>query len=158
MNSESNENEAESAMRKARSLVAQHGIHPGDDPAQRSFGRRQLGPRKQRRQAFEYQLASILQRFFHVQGIWVQTYDATMDKDGTVLEVCGTETHLQLADHVHTYLSRLLPDLWLNYKKRHGVRRDADRARRSEKSVSPSRRTEGEHNRVARARATDDGG
>lgn len=124
----SNENEAQAAMKKARALVARYGIDPTDDPTTRAFGRRQVGPSKQRRQAFEYQLASILQSFFHVQGIWVQTYDARADKAGTVLEICGTETHLQLAEYVHTYLWRLLPDLWIRYKREHGVRRDADRA------------------------------
>lgn len=122
-----NENEAEAAMRKARELLAQHDIDPERSATPEPFQMRQLGPLKQRHQAFEHRLAGILTRFFHVEAIWVGGYDAARDRAGSILEVHGTPTHLQLAEYVHAYLWHLLPDLWDRYKRARGLRGDADR-------------------------------
>ena len=123
-----NENEAQTAMNKARELMISRRIAaPSSSRTETAYDVVQTGPLKKRHEAWEYQLASILNRFFFVETLWCDSFDAATGRSGTRLELYGTAAHLQMADYVHEYLSRLLPDLWTRYKRDHGIRSNRDR-------------------------------
>lgn len=120
-----NENEAQVAMKKARELLLRHEISPARP--RRDFFIRQVGPLKKRHETWEYQLGSILSTYFFVEGIWARSFDAAAAEDGTRLEIYGAPHHLDMAEYAHSYLSRVLPDLWQGYKRAHGLTADRDR-------------------------------
>ena len=58
----------------------------------------------------------VLNGFFFVEVLWVPNYDALKDREGTVLNVYGTETNLEMAEYVYGYVTTLLGNLWRDYK------------------------------------------
>ena len=122
-----NENEAEAAIRKARHLMLRHNIELGEVRAERCFSSRQVGPVRRRHHAYEHALALILNEFFFVEVIWVDCYDAARDAPGSVLHLYGTESNLEMATYVYSFLCGLLPSLWIRHKSHRGVRSDRDR-------------------------------
>ena len=124
-----NSHEAEAALRKAHELLARERLELVELDRERSYASRDLGTVKGRRQAWEYSLANLLHEYFFVEAIWVPSYDPSADKSGSVLQVCGTLAHLELAAWVHSYLSELLERLWKDYRKRKGLRGNGERRR-----------------------------
>ncbi|MEE2659279.1 MAG: DUF2786 domain-containing protein [Candidatus Latescibacterota bacterium] len=125
----SNENEAHAAVAKAQRLMLQHNIDLVELDRERYFVRRCLGEVKGRHPAWELWLAMVLNEFFFVEVLWARSYDARSDRQGTVLEVYGTVTNLEMAEYVHSYLCELLPRLWRDYRKRQGVTDNHERMR-----------------------------
>ncbi len=48
-------------------------------------------------------------------------------KRGSVLEVCGTPENVELAEYVHSFMTNAAERLWREHKKRHGIRKNANR-------------------------------
>ena len=124
-----NENEAQAAVNKAQRLLLEHNIDLVDHDARRGFERRQLGEVKGRHPAWELWLAMILNEYFFVEVLWSRSYDANRNLEGTVLEVYGTPTNLDMADYVHGFLQQLLPRLWSDYRRRRRLRDNRERMR-----------------------------
>jgi hypothetical protein len=74
-------------------------------------------------------LAGILGRHFFVSVIWVPSYLAASGRRGHVLELCGTAANLDVAAHVHAFLSDTAERLWRAHKSARGIRSDRERRR-----------------------------
>ena len=99
-----NENEAQAAVNKARDLLLRYNVELVELDRERQFEARRLGPTKGRRASYELWLALLLQDFFFVEVLWVFDYDAGRDKSGTVLQIHGTSTNLDMAEYTYSYL------------------------------------------------------
>ncbi len=124
-----NENEAQAAVNKAQRLLLEYNVDLVETDAERCFERRQLGQVKGRHPAWELWLAMILNEFFFVEVLWTRSYQAVHDLQGTVLEVYGTPTNLDMAEYVHVYLSQLLERLWDGYRRQRKLRSNRERMR-----------------------------
>ena len=124
-----NEHEAESAVKKAQLLLLQYNVDMVELDRDRNFEVRCLGPIKGRRASFELWMAMILHEFFFVEVLWAKTYDAGRDKNGTVLQVYGTPTNLEMAAYVYAYLSQLIERLWRQYRSDHKLNGNRERQR-----------------------------
>lgn len=124
-----NENEAQAAVNKAQRLLLEYNIDLVEADAARAFERRQLGRVKGRHPAWELWLAMILNEYFFVEVLWVRSYDAPRDREGTLLEIYGTATNLDMAEYVYDYLSQLLERLWDDYRTARGLTDNRERMR-----------------------------
>lgn len=125
--SSQNLHEAELAMREAQRLMLAHNLETVRSGASRAYGFRHLGEPTGRLQLHDRVLASILSTHFFVQGIWITVYRPRLGTRGTVLEVCGTEENLSLAEYVHGFLLQTAERLWRQHKRASGIRSDRDR-------------------------------
>lgn len=121
-----NQHEAEAAMAAAQRLMLKHNVEARGTTAV-PFGYRHLGRPSGRVGEAERILAGILGRFFFVEVIWVPVYRALEGKRGSVLEVCGSETNLAMAEYVHAYLLHTAEELWAAHKRANGIRGDSER-------------------------------
>lgn len=124
-----NEHEAAAAMRKAHALLLEHNINLVEHAGQRVFEERTLGSVRGRRHAWEYSLSMLLSEFFFVEVIWGPSYDAVRDRRGSLLKVYGSPENVDLAEYVFTYLTRLLPRLWSEYRARRKLHGNRERLR-----------------------------
>ena len=124
-----NENEAQAAVKQARRLLLRYNVDMVELDRQRCFAHRTLGPIKGRRASYELWLAAILQDAFFVETLWVGTYDAQRDKNGTQLQVHGTPANLDMAAYVYDYLTGLLEQLWHSYKTQRRLPGNRERQR-----------------------------
>ncbi len=124
-----NENEARSAMDKARGLLLKYNVDLVEADRERAFTRRRLGPVKGRHASWELWLAMILNDFFFVEVLWACSYAAHRDLEGSVLEVYGTPENVDMAEYVHAYLTRLLGSLWEDYRGRRNLEGQRERMR-----------------------------
>lgn len=115
-----NQHEAEAAAIAARKLMLRFNIEiekgSPDDAAAR-YGFRHLGRPSGRILEHDRRLALILTTYFFVDGLWVPVYRPREGKRGSVLEICGLEPNLAMAEHVHTFLSATALRLWDAYRK-----------------------------------------
>jgi hypothetical protein len=112
-----NEHEARLALAKARELLLKHNIEEAEVGGARRFGLRRLGPVRGRHHHYETVIGTLLRDYFFVRVIWVHTYESQAHKPGSVLEVHGTETNLEMAEYVYAYLANTLDLLWGDYQK-----------------------------------------
>lgn len=122
-----NVHEAELAMREAQRLMLMHNLDAARAGAARRYGFRHLGEPTGRVQLADRVLASILCTHFFVEAIWVSVYRPRAGTRGTVLEVCGTDENLALAEYVHGFLRHTAERLWREHKRREDIRSDRDR-------------------------------
>ena len=124
-----NENEAQAAVQKARRLLTKYNIDVVDLDSARHFETRVLGAFKARHTSAELWIGSILNRFFFVESLWCQSYDAANDRRGTALQVYGTAENLDFAAYVYDYLTGLLPILWASFRSESGLVNNRERQR-----------------------------
>ena len=124
-----NQHEAEAAMVAAKRLLSQNQIEDAFKQAQSQsdFSVRYLGKPNGRIFEAERLLAGILTGHFFVEAIWISAYRAEDDKRGSVLEICGRETSVSIAEYVHGYLLGTAERLWTEHKEHLGIRSDRDR-------------------------------
>ena len=120
-----NQHEAEAAMAAAQRLMLKYNLEQRAT-AQR-YGFRHLGKPSGRVGEAERVLAGLLGKWFFVEVIWVPVYRPLEGKRGSVLEICGTDPNLAMAEYVHAYLSHSADELWRAHKRVAGVRGDRDR-------------------------------
>lgn len=118
----SNEHEAQAAASAAQRLMLKYNVECAARGEARHYRFRHLGVPKGRIFENERILATILGHHFFVEVIWVPVYRPLEGKRGTVLEVCGTEENLELAEYVHAFLSHTSERLFREYQAREGVR------------------------------------
>ncbi len=122
-----NQHEAEAAMAAAQRLMLKHNLEQRAAASQLPYGFRHLGKPSGRVGEAERLLAALLGRHFFVQVIWVPVYRAREGKRGSVLEICGTEANLAMAEYVHAYLLHTAEELWAAHKRARGIKGDAER-------------------------------
>lgn len=124
-----NEHEAQLAVQKARYLMLKYSIDLKELDEERQFDKCSLGKVKGRRMSYELWLGSILNEFFFVEVLWVQSYDALRDRKGSVLQIFGTSANLDIAEYTYHYLKQVLDRLWDKYKAAIGIRSNRERQR-----------------------------
>jgi predicted SprT family Zn-dependent metalloprotease len=123
----SNEHEAQAAMSAAQRLMLKHNLERVHDTVPRGYGFRHLGTPTGRVTEGERLLGAILGKHFFVEVIWVPVYRPLEQKQGSVLEVCGTPANLEMAAYVHAFLTHTAEQLWRTHKRAANIRRDRER-------------------------------
>ncbi|MBR56993.1 MAG: hypothetical protein CMH54_02925 [Myxococcales bacterium] len=115
-----NRNEAETAMASAFRLMLKHNITQDEVASPDDYGFAILGSGCARIPLEHKLVASILQEFFFVQCIWISTDIPSSGRKVRVLEALGRPENLKLARYTHTYLHRVLDELWAEYRRNSG--------------------------------------
>jgi hypothetical protein len=122
-----NPHEAEAAMAAAQRLMLKYNLERPAQGDQRRYGTRTLGEPKGRVSESERMVAMILGKFFFVEVIWVPAYRPWDQTRGSLLEICGTEENLAMADYVYGFLTHAAENLWQRHQREHGIRSNRDR-------------------------------
>lgn len=124
----SNAHEAEAAMTAARRLMLRHNLDAASaGRAQSRYAFRHLGRPTGRIQEHERVLAGILSEHFFVEAIWVPAYRPAEGKRGSVLEVCGSSTNLELAAYVYDFVLRSAEACWREHRRARKLASNAER-------------------------------
>jgi hypothetical protein len=124
-----NVHEAEAAASAAQRMMLKYNLDavaPGR-ANKRAYGFLHVGKPSGRVGEAERMLAMILGRYYFVEVIWVPVYRVLEGKRGTVLELCGSEANLAMADYVHAFLTNTAGQLWQEHKRASGIRSNRDR-------------------------------
>lgn len=124
-----NQHEAELAMSKAQALMRDHNLKVVQAGLPRSYRFLQLGAPKARIYEPERWLGAILSEHFFVDAIWVGAFDPQRGVRGSVLEICGTEENLAIAEYVHAFLQETAERMWSAHKAERGITKNRDRRR-----------------------------
>jgi hypothetical protein len=127
-----NRHEAEAAATAARRLMLKFNIESeqaveAGAPDRRRYGFRHLGQPSGRILEHDRRLAMILGVYFFVRTLWIPVYRPLEGKRGSVLEICGLEANLAMAEHVHAFLSATATRLWAEYSRATGRSGNRDR-------------------------------
>ena len=127
-----NQHEAEAAATAARRLMLKFNleVEADTDPRaaqRRRYGFRHLGRPSGRILEHDRRLAVILGEYFFVQCLWIPVYRPLEGKRGSVLEICGLEANLVMAEHVHAFLTATATRLWNEYSQATGRTGNRDR-------------------------------
>lgn len=123
------EHEARAAFARASELMLRYNLDPARTERPADYVARTIGVSSGRIPHHRYVIAGILQEFFFVQCIWVDSFVVHTGVRGHLLEVMGRRANVEMAEYVHDCLLRQCEALWLAFKRRHGLR---DRAARRE--------------------------
>lgn len=105
-----NQHEAELAMRRAQELMLKHQL--AGDVARGRYVFRQLGEPRLRKNLAEGMIGGLLAKHFFVEVIWTSVHMPHVGRSGRVLEICGTEETVAMAEYVHAFLTRTAERLW----------------------------------------------
>ena len=131
-----NQHEAEAAATTARRLMFKFNIehdeagldeHRGDASEDEGYAYRHLGSPRGPLREHDRRLAKILTDFFFVHSAWLPVYLPRSGKRGVVLEICGLEANLLMAEHVHDFLRQTAARLWQDDRARAEQVRPGDR-------------------------------
>jgi hypothetical protein len=123
-----NENEAQAAMSAAQRLMLRYNIDQAQARSrERCYGFRQVGRITGRVSEAERILAGLLVNHFFVDAIWVTAYQPRLGKPGSVLEICGTEANLAMADYVHAFMTHTAQGLWEAHQRANRITSNRDR-------------------------------
>ncbi len=109
-----NEHEASLAMARARELMDKYELELGEEPTE--FCYLYLGEPRKQRAAVDQLIANALVRFFNIKVIWIPSHMVLDQRAVWLLEACGTQTHLEVAEYVYLYLRRELENLWQRHR------------------------------------------
>jgi len=113
----SNEHEAQVAMSAAQRLMLKYNIDLAVSGLAPAYGFRHLGEPSGRVNEAQRILAGILADHFFVQTIWVPVWRAQAGRRGSVLEICGSDANLELAEYVHAFLNATAERLFRDYRR-----------------------------------------
>lgn len=119
-----NPHEAEAAALAAQKLMLKHNLSA---PMDRDYGFRHVGRVTGRTTPSERMLALLLADHFFVEILWVPAFRPRDGIRGSVLEICGTEVNLNMAEYVHGFLTHAAERLWDLHKKETGQKGDRKR-------------------------------
>jgi hypothetical protein len=122
-----NVHEAEAAMLAAQRLLLKHNLELRDTRAAAGYVWKHLGTPTGRTTEAERILSLILGKHFFVEAIWIPVYRPLEGRRGSVLEICGTEANVEIAEYVHGFLVETAARLWREHKIRERIRGDRDR-------------------------------
>jgi hypothetical protein len=112
-----NAHEADAAMLKAHELIAKYHVDLLRLEIKRSYVSRLVSTPELRHTREKYQLASLLQTFYFVQGIWVPAYVIEKGKMGRALEISGTARDVDLAAYVYDFVLGFIESQWRIYSR-----------------------------------------
>jgi hypothetical protein len=121
--SSDNHHEAESAMSKAQQLIHRYNLDIITYDKQRSFISIFLGAPALRHFRERYHLASLLNDFYFIQGIWIPAFVMDKGKMGRVLEISGLIKNVQLAHYTFAYVNRYIDVQWADFNHDKGFNR-----------------------------------
>ena len=119
----SNRHEAEAAMAKAHEFIARYNLDFMARERDRAFVSVFVGKPALRHPREDYHLATLLQDYYFVKGIWVSAYVLEKGKMGRVLEISGTENNIKTASYVHDFVRNYICLKWNEYNKGRGLNR-----------------------------------
>lgn len=122
-----NVHEAEAAMAAAQRLLLKHNIELRQARVAQGYAWKHLGTPTGRTTEAERVLSLILGKHFFVEAIWVPVYRPALGKRGSVLEICGTPSSVDIAEYVHGYLVQTAARLWDEHKAELDIRSNRDR-------------------------------
>jgi len=122
-----NLHEAHSAMNAAQRLMLKHNVDTISTRTTGSYSFRHLGKPSGRVDESQRILAGLIADHFFVEAIWVPVWRPLEAKRGNILEVCGTEANLELAEYVYAFLNETAERLWREYRREQGVGGNRDR-------------------------------
>lgn len=122
-----NPHEAEAAAAAAQRLMLKYNLERIHETEQRGYRFAHLGSPTGRVEESARVLAAILREFFFVETLWVRVFRPREQKWGSVLEVCGSEENVQLAEYVHGFLTYTAERLWRLHQESHGIRNNRHR-------------------------------
>lgn len=117
----SNRHEAEAAMAAAQRLMLKHNLDAVSTSAAREYGFAHLGRPTGRVGEHERLVAMILGKHFFVEAIWVPVYRPLEGRRGSVLEICGSQANLAIAEYAHGFLLGTAERLWNDHKRARGL-------------------------------------
>ncbi len=123
----SNLHEAEAAMAAAQKLMLKYNIDLTAARSQIRFGTRHLGPPTSRKSESDRWVATILGQHFFVDTLWVPVYLPMLGKRASVLEICGSEGAIEIAEYVHDFLHKTAEHLWVQHRRDANVSGNRDR-------------------------------
>ena len=112
-----NEHEAEAAMLKARELIEKYNVSLKTRGFNEEFISVFLGKPALRHPREDYHLASLIQHYYYVGGIWVPAFVVEKKKMGRVLEISGRRKNVQLAHYLFDYVRTYIDSAWKRYTK-----------------------------------------
>lgn len=122
-----NPHEAEAAAAAAQRLMLKYNLSRVHENEQRGYRFAHLGVPTGRVEESARVLATILREFFFVETLWVRVFRPQEQKWGSVLEVCGSDENVRLAEYVHGFLTHTAARLWQLHKQARGIRSNRDR-------------------------------
>ncbi|HZU83083.1 MAG TPA: DUF2786 domain-containing protein [Polyangiaceae bacterium] len=122
-----NQHEAEAAAAAAQRLMLKHNLDVARAGAARAYRFVHLGRPTGRVLEHERLVAMILGKHFFVEAIWIPVYRPVEGKRGSVLEICGTESNLAIAEYVHEFLHRTAERLWSEHRRERRIASNHDR-------------------------------
>jgi len=123
--------EADAAMAKAHELIGKYNIRLIETDRKRDFFSVFLGRPRLRHTRDRYRMAGLLCEFYFVRGIWIPAYVLEKGKVGSVLEITGTRTNIQIAAYVHDFVHQYIAAQWQSYSGKHRL----DQHRRTDFAV-----------------------
>jgi hypothetical protein len=105
-----NENESLLAMRKAKELLARHGLPGGTGPT--LYCSRVINLKRQRLAGHHRLLATILIDFFQVEVILATIFDPFACREFKCLDLIGRPGQVKVAEYVYSFLIGRLATLW----------------------------------------------
>jgi hypothetical protein len=121
-----NLHEAESAARAARRLIVKYNLTRLEQPRDEDYTWRHLGTPSARMPGYVKHLAGLLTRHFFVSAILVDL-DDPRGATGRVVEICGTEANVKMAEFVFEYVRQTAERLWQTRGAASGLAGQADR-------------------------------
>jgi hypothetical protein len=122
-----NEHEAQAAMAAAQRLMLKYNLEISTKSETRDYYFRHLGKPTGRVYEAQRILALILSEHFFVETIWVPVWRPLEGKRGSVIEVCGTRTNVEMADYAHDFLMQTSERLWREHKRAKAIASNRDR-------------------------------
>ena len=114
-------------MQTAQRLMLKYNLQQLGTPPLHGYQFRHIGPTQGRVDELQRRLGAILHEHFFVEVIWVPVWRPLIGKRGTVLEACGTQANLEMADYVYHFLSRTGEELWRAHRHEQGISKNAHR-------------------------------
>lgn len=122
-----NEHEAQSAANTAQRLMLKYNLDWVRQPQASEYAFRHVGRETGRVSEHERVVAAILDEHFFVDAIWVPVWRASEGKSGSVLELCGSTTNLEIAAYVYDFLLQTAERLWKEHKRELRITANRDR-------------------------------
>ena len=119
----SNVNEARAAMCKAHELITRHNVDLINRGVKQDYVSIFLGTPRLRHFREAYHLAHLLQDFYYVHGVWVQTWVMYKGRMGRVLEISGSAKNVKMADYIYAAICRYIDTAWDDYRRGKGLNR-----------------------------------
>lgn len=122
-----NEHEAQAAMAAAQRLMLKYNLEECERNVTRDYCFRHVGKPTGRVYEAPRILALILSEHFFVETIWISVWRPLEGKRGSVIELCGTRTNVEMAEYAHDFLMQTSERLWREHKRAHSIRGNRDR-------------------------------